>query len=82
MTGPKMAQRIQVVSFLLHQPKPMLGLFCLHLNTVGRSGHVRSTICRDNLLGFKSLWLGIRIRAYSQGLVVQCLALGFSLQFT
>jgi len=31
--------------------------------------------------GFKSLWLGFRITAYGQGLVVQCLALGFSLQF-
>jgi len=79
MTGPK---RIQVVPILLHEPKPILGLFCLHLNTVGRSGHVTSTIHRVNLLGFKSLWLGFRIRDYSQGLVVQCLALGFSLQFT
>jgi len=34
------------------------------------------------LPGFKSLWLGFRIRAYSQGLVIQCLALRFSLQFT
>jgi len=31
------------------------------------SGHVTSTICRDNWLGFKSLWLGLRIRAYVQG---------------
>jgi len=60
----------------------MLGLFCLHLNTIGRSGHVTSTIRRENFLGFKSLWLGFRIRAYSQGLVVRCLALGLSLQFT
>jgi len=31
-----------------------------------------------------SLWLGFRISAYGQvlGLVVQCLELGFSLQFT
>jgi len=44
---------------------------------------VTSTIRGDNLLGFKSLWLGFRIRisAYGQDLVVQCLALGFSLQF-
>jgi len=28
------AQRIQVVSILLHEAKPVLGLFCLHLNTV------------------------------------------------
>jgi len=82
MTGPKMAQHIQVVSILLHEAKRVLGLFCLHLNTIRRSGHVTSTIRRDNLLGFKSLWLGFRIRAYGQGLVVQCLALGFSLQFT
>jgi len=60
----------------------MLGLFCLHLNTIGRSGHVTSTTRRDNLLGVKSLCLGFRIRAYGQGLVIQCLALGFSLQFT
>ena len=56
----------------------MLGLFCLHLNTIGRSGHVTSTIRRDNLMGFKSLWLRFRIRAYGQGLVVQCLGLACS----
>ena len=78
-TGPKC---IQVVSILLHETKPIPGLFCLHLNTIGRSGHLTSAIRRDNLLGFKSLWLGFRIRAYSQGLVVQCSALEFSLQFT
>jgi len=27
-----------------------------------------STIRKDNWMGFKSLWLGFRIRAYSQGL--------------
>jgi len=49
---------------------------------------VTSTIRRDNWLGFKSLWLGFRISAYGQGfdqvlgLVVQCLELGLSLQFT
>jgi len=32
--GPKMAQRIQVASILLHEEKPVLGLFCLHLNTI------------------------------------------------
>ena len=37
---------------------------------------------KRQFVGFKSLWLGFRIRAYSQGLVVQFLALGFSLQFT
>jgi len=60
----------------------MLGHFSLHLNTIGRNGHVTTTVRRDNLLGYKGLWLGFRIRAYSQGLVIQCLALGFSLQFT
>jgi len=41
MTGPKVAQCIciQVVSVLLHEVKPVLGLFCLHLNTIGSSGH-------------------------------------------
>jgi len=39
----------------------MLGLFCLLLNTIGRSGHVRSTIRRDNLLGFKSFVLVMAI---------------------
>jgi len=34
MTGPKVAQRIQVVSILLHEAKAMLGIFCLHLNTI------------------------------------------------
>jgi len=40
------------------------------------------------LVGVKSLWLGFRISVYGQGLgqvlglVVQCLELGFSLQFT
>ena len=50
--------------------KPVLGLFCLHLNTIGWSGHVtsRPTIRRDNSLGFMSLWLGFRISAYGQGL--------------
>ena len=75
-----MAQRIQVMSILLHEAKVDLGLFCLHLNTIGSSGHVTSTIRRDNWLGFK----GLRIRAYGQGLGsrfrfrVQCLELGFS----
>jgi len=37
MTGAKgkVAQRIQVVSSLFHEAKPVLGLFCLHLNTIG-----------------------------------------------
>jgi len=43
-----------------------------------------SMIRRDNWLGFRSLWLVFRIRVYDQvlGLGVQCLVLGFSLQFT
>jgi len=35
MTGPKVAQYIQVVSILLHEVKPVQGLFCLYLNTIG-----------------------------------------------
>jgi len=35
MTGIKMAQCIRVVSILLHEAKAVLGLLCLHLNTVG-----------------------------------------------
>jgi len=35
MTGPKVTQRIQIVPILLHEAKPVLGLFWLHLNTVG-----------------------------------------------
>jgi len=37
MTGPKVAQCIQVglVSILLHEAKPVLGLFRFHLNTIG-----------------------------------------------
>jgi len=68
MTGPKVAQRIQVVSILLHEAKPVLGLIFLHLNTIGWSGHVTSTLHRGNWLGFKSLWLGFGIRAYGQAL--------------
>ena len=59
--------------------KTCVGIFCLHLNAIDWSGHVTSTICRDNWLGFKSLWLGYRISAYGQvlGWVVPCLELGF-----
>jgi len=57
-------QRFQVVSILLHEAKSMLGLFCLQLNTIGRSGQVTRTIRRDNWLGFKCLWLGFRIRDF------------------
>ena len=38
---PEVAQRIQVASILLHEAKPVLGLFCLHLNAIGWSGHVQ-----------------------------------------
>jgi len=31
MTGPKVAQRIPVVSILLHEAKPVLELVCLRL---------------------------------------------------
>jgi len=43
-----------------------------------------SMIRRDNWLGFRSLWLVFRIRVSGQvlDLGVQCLVLGFSLQFT
>jgi len=30
MTGPNVAQRIQVVSLLLHEAKLVLGIFCLN----------------------------------------------------
>jgi len=66
------------------EAKSVLGLICLHLNTVGWSSHMTSTTHRDNWLGFRSLWLVFRIRVCGQvwSLVVQCLVLGFSLQFT
>jgi len=66
------------------EAKSVLVLFCLHLNTIGWSSHMTSMICRGNWLGFTSLWLVFRIRVYGQvlGLGVQCLVLGFSLQFT
>jgi len=35
MTGPKVAQRIQVVSILVLEAIPVLGVFRLHLNTIG-----------------------------------------------
>jgi len=35
MTGLKVAQCIQAVSILLHEAKPVLGLFCVQLNTIG-----------------------------------------------
>jgi len=65
MTGPKVIQHIQV-STLLREAKSVLGLFCLHLNTIAWSSHI--TRYTDNWLGFKSLWLGFWIRVYGQGL--------------
>jgi len=53
------AQGIQVVFILLHEAKPVLGLFCLHLNKIG---NVTSSICRDNWLGFKSLGLRLMVK--------------------
>jgi len=38
-----------------------------HVPTPLHPGHLTSTMCRDNWLGFKSLWLGLRIRADGQG---------------
>jgi len=44
-----MAQCIQVgiVSILLHEAKPVLGLFCLRLNTTGWSGHVQECSAKN-----------------------------------
>jgi len=88
MTGFKESGATHTGSvYSVHEAKPVQGLLCLHLNTMYWSGHVTSAIRRDNCLGFKSLWLGCRIKVmvkvYGQilGLVVQCLELGFSLQF-
>jgi len=46
---PKVAQRIQVVSILLHEAKPVLGLFCLHLNAIGGSGHVQECSAKNEV---------------------------------
>ena len=40
----------------------------IFFDTIGWSGHVTIAMRSDNWLGFKSLWLGLRIRAYGQGL--------------
>ena len=37
------AQRIHVVSILIHEAQPVLGLFCLLLNTIDSSRHVTRT---------------------------------------
>ena len=49
MAGPKVEQRIKVVSILLHEAKPVLGLFWLHLNTIGWNGQVQE--CRAKKRG-------------------------------
>ena len=54
MTGPKVAQCIQVVSILLHEAKPVLGLFWLHLNTIGWRGHVTNTVQYAETIGWGS----------------------------
>jgi len=58
----------RLVSILPHEAQPVVELFCLHLNTIDWSGHVTSTIRRDNWWGFKSLWLWFKISTYDQGL--------------
>jgi len=65
MTGTTHSSGVYSASWF----KPVLGLVCLHLNTIGWSGHVtsRPTIRRDNSLRFMSLWLGFKISAYGQG---------------
>ena len=49
MTGAKVAQCIHVdlVSILLHEAKPVLGLFSFHLNTIGWSGHVQECSAKN-----------------------------------
>ena len=52
---------------LLQEAKPVLGLFCLHSNTIGWSDHLTCTIHRyAKTIGW--VCLGFRIRAYGQGL--------------
>jgi len=51
MRGPKVAQRIQVVSILLHEAILVLGLFCLHLNTIGWSGHAQECSVKKRDVG-------------------------------
>jgi len=51
MTGPKMSQHIQVASILLHDAILVLGLFCLHLNTIGWSGHVQECSAKKRIVG-------------------------------
>ena len=51
----------------LSHTKNWMAMSFPHVPVPLHPGHVASTICRDNWLGFKSLWLGFRIRAYGQG---------------
>jgi len=48
------AQRIQAVFILLHEEKLVLGLFCLHLNTVGWRGHVQE--CSSKKEAWERIW--------------------------
>ena len=80
--GPKWYNAFKCL--LCFEAKPVVGLFWLHLNTIGWSSHMTSMTRRDNWLGFRSLWSVFRIRVYGQvlDLGVQCLVLGLSLQLT
>jgi len=68
VTGPKVAQRIQVVSILLHEAKPVLGLFCLHSTITGSSGHVTSRLQYAEAIGW-----GLRVctQGLGSGLMVK-----------
>ena len=70
--GPKWYNAFKCL--LRFEAKSVLGLICLHLNTIGWSSHMTSMIRRDNWLWFRSVWLVFRIRVYGQvlGLGVQC----------
>jgi len=39
------------VSILLHEAIPVLGLFCLHLNTIGWSGHAQECSAKKRGVG-------------------------------
>ena len=51
MAAPKVAKRIHAVYILHHEVKPVLGLFCLHLNTIGWSGHVQGCSAKKRGVG-------------------------------
>ena len=77
--GPKWYNAFKCL--LCFEVKSVLGLFCLHLNTIDWGSRMTSMIRRENWLEFRSLCLVFRIRVYGQvlGLGVRCLVLGFSL---